>query len=205
MIKQTDIFLIVLIVAILSDLLIPVFLGFKYPSYNHLYDTISTLGTNESPVKKQEGLNLIIVGILFIVFAFGQRFAFKNVEWSHILYVLGIVVFGIGCIFAGIFPEDPKGFEETISGRIHGIASGLGFILLILNPLWATFIADFNRCKMLNIILFGAGLITFVLFIVSENRDTGFLKYTGFFQRLNLIILYGCLILNFTAIKAIDQ
>ena len=119
--------------------------------------------------------------------------------------IIGIIAFGIGCIFAGIYPEDPKGVEETVSGKIHGIASGLGFILLILNPLWATFIADFNRYRVLNIILFGAGLITFVLFIVSENRNTGLLKYTGFFQRLNLIILYGCLILNFTAIKVIDQ
>jgi len=33
---------------------------------------------------------------------------------------------------AGIFPEDPEGITETISGKIHGIASGLGF--LFFNP-----------------------------------------------------------------------
>ena len=162
------------------------------------------MGTNKSPVKIQQGINLIIVGFLFIIFAFGQKFAFKNVEWSHILYVLGIVGFGIGCIFAGIYPEDPKGVEETISGKIHGIASGIGFILLILNPLWAVFIEDFNKYKIFNIILFVAGIITFTLFILSENRDAGLLKYTGLFQRLNLIILYGCLILNFSIIKTIN-
>jgi hypothetical protein len=190
--------LIILIVAALADLLIPVILGFKYTGYDHFRDTISTLGTKESPVKKQESINLIIVGILFLVFALGQRFAFKNVGWSHNLYICGIIAFGIGCILAGIFPEDSKGFRESVSGKIHGIASGIGFIFLILNPLWATFIDAFEKYQALNIFLFGAGIITFALFMLSEKRETGFLKYTGLFQRLNLIALYGCLILNFT-------
>jgi hypothetical protein len=192
--------LIILIVAASTDLLIPVILGFKYPGYDHFRDTISTLGTKESPVRKQESINLIIVGILFVIFAFGQGFAFENVGWSHGLYICGIIVFGIGCIIAGIFPEDPKGLKESVSGKIHGIASGIGFIFLILNPLWATSIDAFEKYQALNIFLFGAGIVTFTLFILSENKETGLLKYTGLFQRLNLIVLYGCLILNFTAI-----
>ena len=115
------------------------------------------------------------------------------------LYISGIIAFGIGCILAGIFPEDPKGFKESASGKIHGIASGIGFVFLILNPLWATFINAFEKYRALNIFLFGAGIITFALFMLSEKRETGLLKYTGLFQRLNLIVLYGCLILNFTA------
>lgn len=43
----------ILIVAALADLLIPVILGLKYPGYDHFRDTISTLGTKESPVRKQ--------------------------------------------------------------------------------------------------------------------------------------------------------
>lgn len=191
--------LIILIVAALADLLIPIILGLKYPGYNHFRDTISTLGTKESPVKKQENSNLILVGILFILFAFGQGFAFENLEWSQNLYVFGILAFGIGCTLAGIFSEDPKGLKESVSGKIHGIASGIGFIFLILNPLWATFIHAFVKYKALNIFLFGAGIVTFAIFILSENRETGLLKYTGLLQRLNLIVLYGCLILNFTA------
>jgi len=189
--------LLVLFVAALADLLIPVILGLKYPGYDHFLDTISTLGTKESPVGKQESINLIVVGILFLVFALGQRFAFKNMGWSHNLYIYGIIAFGIGCVLAGIFPEDPKGFIETISGKIHGIASGIGFIFLLLNPLWAAFIDAFEKYRALNIFLCGAGIITFALFVFSKKRETGFLKYTGLFQRLNLIVLYGCLILNF--------
>ena len=128
-----------------------------------------------------------------------KRYAFENLEWSQNLYVFGIIAFGIGCILAGIFSEDPKGFEESVSGKIHGIASGVGFIFLICNPLWATFIDAFSKYKAWNIFLFGAGIVTFSVFIISENIETGLLRYTGLFQRLNLIVLYACLILNFTA------
>ena len=191
---------IIVIVAALADLFVPVILGLKYPGYNHFRDTVSTLGTKESPVRRQESINLFIVGILFLVFAFGQGFSFKNIGWSHILYICGIIAFGMGSIIAGIFPEDPKGSQESVSGKIHGIASGIGFIFLILNPLWAIYIDDFQKFSILNILLFVIGIITFILFMISEKIDTGWLKYTGLFQRLNLIILDVCLIANFSAL-----
>jgi hypothetical protein len=199
------IFLIILIVASLFDLLIPLFLGFKYPNYNHFYDTISTLGTNISPVKKWEGLNLILVGILFIVFAFGQRFEFSNNGLIYDLYLMGIVVFGIGCILAGIFPEDPKGIDETLSGKIHGISSGFGFIFLILCPFWAIFIEEYTSNKILNIVLLILSLLAFILFLISEKSENGIFKYTGLFQRLNLIFLYSCLIINYITLLKINE
>jgi hypothetical membrane protein len=191
--------LIILIVASLSDLVIPVILGLKYPEYSHLRDTISALGSKESPVKKQENANLILVGILFFLFALGQGFAFEDIGWSHAAYIWGIIAFGIGCIIAGIFPADSVRMEESISNKIHGVGSGIGFLFLILNPLWATFIDAFAEYRLLNTLLFSAGIVTFTLFVMSEKRETGLLQYTGLFQRLNLIVLYGCLILNFTS------
>jgi hypothetical protein len=194
---QSIIFLVILLLATLGDLLVPIIIGVEYPGYNHLIDTISTLGTSNSPVQKFQCINLIAVGILFIIFSVGQGLAFTQIKWCHRLFVLGIVLFGVGTILAGIFPEDPKGIAETISGKIHGIASGLGFIFLIFNPLWAIRIAEFKDLKYLNITLFILAILTFFLFITSENIDSGILKYTGLFQRLNLIILYGHLILNY--------
>ena len=194
---QSIIFLVILLLATLGDLLVPIIIGVEYPGYNYLIDTISTLGTSNSPVQKFQCINLIAVGILFIIFSVGQGLAFTQIKWCHRLFVLGIVLFGVGTILAGIFPEDPKGIAETISGKIHGIASGLGFIFLIFNPLWAIRIAEFKDLKYLNITLFILAILTFFLFIISENIDSGILKYTGLFQRLNLIILYGHLILNY--------
>ena len=194
---QSIIFLVILLLVTLGDLFVPIIIGIKYPGYNHLIDTISALGTNKSPVQKFQCINLIAVGILFLIFSIGQGLAFTQIKWCHRLFILGIVLFGIGTILAGIFPEDPKGIAETVSGKIHGIASGLGFIFLIFNPLWAIRIAEFKDLRKVNITLFILAILTFVLFITSENIDSGILKYTGLFQRLNLIILYGHLILNY--------
>lgn len=195
--RQYYIFLIVLLTAICADILIPVVLGKHYPGYNHLRDTISTLGTPNSPVQKFECATLIAVGSLFLVFAVGQARSFQAMQWSHSLYLMGITLFGVGSILAGFFPEDPLGVEETISGKIHGIASGLGFLFLILNPLWSVWINEFANLKLVNIVIFPLAIITFVMFLLSENRTTGILQYTGLFQRLNLSILYGHLVLNF--------
>ena len=194
---QSIIFLVILLLATLGDLLIPIIIGSEYPGYNHLIDTISTLGTNISPIQKFQCINLIAVGILFIIFSFGQCLSFTQIKWCHTLFIIGIVLFGVGTILAGIFPEDPKGIGETISGKIHGIASGIGFIFLILNPLWAIWIAEFKALRYVNITLFILAILTFILFVTSENINSGILKYTGLFQRLNLIILYGHLILNY--------
>ena len=80
---------------------------------------------------------------------------------------------------------------------MHGIASGIGFIFFILNPLWAIRIAEFKDLRYFNIALLFLAVLTFVLFIASENKNSGILRYSGLFQRLNLIILYGHLILNY--------
>lgn len=188
--------LIILFVAAFADLLVPVVLGLKYPGYNHFLDTISILGAKGSPVKKQENLNLVMIGILLIVFSFLQRLAFTSSVWSHSLYTLGIIVFGIGCIVAGIFPGRAKGVGENFSGKIHDIASGTGFIFFLFSPLWASFIDVFAKYRAFNIIFFTIGIVSFALFILSENKETGLLKYTGLFQRLNLLVLYGCLLFN---------
>jgi len=194
---QSILFLVILLLATMSDLFVPMIIGIKYPGYNHLIDTISTLGTHKSPVQKLQCINLITVGTLFIIFSIGQDLSFVQINWYHRLFILGIVLFGIGTILAGIFPEDPKGIAETVSGKIHGIASGIGFIFLILNPLWAIWIDEFKNLRHFNITLFFIAVLTFILFMISENKNSGILKYTGLFQRLNLITLYGHLILNY--------
>lgn len=193
-----DTTLIILIAAILADLVVPVMLGAKYPGYRSSQDTISALGAKESPVSMLQNINLGAVGALFLAFAAGQGDAFGGMGWWHGLYVSGIGLFGVGCIMAGIFPADSKGAMPSVSGKVHGITSGVGFLFLALNPLWAIFIDAFEACKTANALFFLAGVVTLILFVVSEKRERGLLKYTGVFQRLNLVVLYGSLLLNFT-------
>lgn len=186
-----------LVVAALSDLIVPVFLGNKYPGYNHFMHTISTLGTSNSPVQKLQCINLVAVGTLFVIFAIGQHFLFESITWAHNFYTIGMVLYDLGCIIAGIFPEDAQGVSETKSGKIHGIASGIGFLFLIMNPLWAVWIKEFQANRILNIAFFIIGLLSFIAFILSENKSKGLLRFTGLYQRINLLILYGALIMNF--------
>ncbi|MBN1834123.1 MAG: DUF998 domain-containing protein [Deltaproteobacteria bacterium] len=190
-------FLGILLIAICSDLLIPVVLGRYYPGYNHLVDTISTLGTPGSPVQRYACMTLIGVGILLLLFTYGQARAFHSMTWCHILFILGTSLFGIGTVLAGICPETQPGTPETAPGKIHGIASGIGFLFLIFNPLWALWIQEFSKLRFVNGLLFPPAIMTFVLFLVSEHRTTGMLRYTGLFQRLNLLILYGHLFFNY--------
>jgi hypothetical protein len=86
---------VILLLATFGDLFIPVIIGVEYPGYNHLIDTISTLGTNKSPVQKFQCINLINVGILFIIFSVGQGLVFTQIKWCHRLFILGIVLFGL--------------------------------------------------------------------------------------------------------------
>jgi len=186
----------------IGDFVVPLILGRRYPNHNILYDVISKLGTKGSPVKKQLSTWLIILGILFVFFGIGQGLQFRNQTWAHWIYLWGIVMFGIGAgIIAGIFPEDTKGAEETASGKIHGIFSGLGFMFLIMNPLWALWIEELNGLQGLNTILFVLGVITFGLFATSEKKENGILGMSGLWQRLNMLVIYSAILISFFATK----
>jgi len=197
-------FLILLIglAAIIGDFIVPFILGRKYPNHNVLYDVISELGTKESPVRKQISVWLIILGVLFICFGIGQGLQFRNQTWAHWIYLWGLVMFGIGAgVIAGIFPEDTRGTKETISGKIHGIFSGLGFMFLIMNPLWALWIDELNGLEGPNTLLFILGVITFGLFAASEKNEAGILGMSGLWQRLNMLVVYSAILINFIVTK----
>ena len=191
-------------IAIIGDFLIPVIIAKKYKNYSHLRNTISTLGTAKSPVKKQTSIWLISQGILFVIFGIGQSLQFASFSWKHCLYIWGIIAFGIGAgIIAGIYPEDSKGVKETKNGKIHGIAAGLGFILLIFNPLLATGIKEFSGLELVNTIFFVIGVLTFQVFILSGKNKKGILSFSGLWQKLNLVVLYSPLLTNYVSSKTL--
>ncbi|MCD4665398.1 MAG: DUF998 domain-containing protein [Bacteroidales bacterium] len=189
-------------IAVIGDFLIPALISRGYPNYCHLRNTISTLGTNKSPVKKQASIWLISLGTLFIIFGIGQNFLFNDLSWKHYLYIWGIIAFGIGAgIIAGIYPEDSKGVKETKNGKIHGIGAGFGFVFLLFNPLIATGITEFNGLEWFNSILFIIGMLTFQLFLLSGKKKNGILSFSGLWQKLNLFVLYSPLLINYVASK----
>jgi hypothetical protein len=57
---------------------------------------------------------------------------------------------------------------ESAPGKIHGIASGIGFLFLMFNPFWALWIQEFSRLRFVNGLVFPLAIMTLVLFPVSE-------------------------------------
>jgi hypothetical membrane protein len=189
--------LILLSVAVLLDLGAPLILGLRYPGYHQFKDTISALGIHGSPVQLASRIVLIIVGITLLIVGIGWAIRAYPLEWAFRLYIIGIIVFGLGTVLAGIFPEDIPNTPETYSGKIHGIASGLGFLLLLLNLLWAIWIPELRGIRWINVALLVLAACSFGLFLYSEKQTEGILRYTGFFQRINLLILYGALVFHY--------
>ena len=188
----------ILLGAYVIDLFVPFILSFYYPGYNAAFDTISTLGTKASPVAVWENLALISVGILYTLFGQQLTYLFTSRDRPSKNYVKGIIAFGLGSVLAGIFPEDVKGLEvESISSKIHGISSFIGFLGLIFCPYWATKIKQINTPSWVNYVFLVSGIFTFVLFLSSEKKEYGFFQFTGLYQRINLIILYLALWVNF--------
>lgn len=200
--NRYQLWLIVLCLGFVIDLMLPILLGWQYPHYHHLLDTISTLGTNVSPVWLPARIGLISVGVLYSLFAFGQFQLFERKSRYESWYVAGILAFGLGSILAGIFPEDPKEVSvETVAAKIHGIASFIGFMLLMLCPIWANRIKQFQTETWINRFFFVAGVLSFALFLMSENQETGWLQFTGLFQRVNLVVLYAALLVNYLNLR----
>ena len=189
-------------IGMLGDFVVPSLLARSYPRYSNLRDTISTLGTTGSPVKSKTTVWLVMQGLFLLVFAVGQAMTFCSFTWRHLLYLLGIVMFGVGAgIVAGLFPEDPPGVQETGSGKVHGIGAGIGSILLLLSPLWARGIEAFKEVKDLNAAGFAVGLVAFVLFIISGKNGRGWLGMTGLWQRIYLAVMYAILLANAFALR----
>jgi hypothetical protein len=184
------------LVAFAGDFLVTIVLGFFYPNYNHLKLVMSELGTSQSPVAVWIGLWWVVFGFLFFAFAIGFAAVFAAGKKSALIVALLIVLFGLGAgVGAGLFPMDPAGTEITRVGELHGVFAGTGFFAIAFVPLVS--LAVFPRKRVagiywLSIAVFVLGLVSFALFVVSEDVPSpeGILSYTGLWQRLFLLIHY---------------
>ena len=187
------------LLASIGDFLVAFALGFFYPNYNHLKLVMSELGTSQSPVAVWINLWWIVFGILFITFALGFKQAFTSDKKSVVIVTLLIMLFGLGAgIGAGLFPMEPGGSETTLTGKIHGICAGIGFLAITFVPLvsLALFPREHSpRLYWLSVGVFVLGLASFVLFVASEDVSSagGLWSYTGLWQRLFLLNHYSYL------------
>lgn len=193
---NSKIYWILPLLTIIGEFIVPLILSKFYKNYNSKYMIMSVLGNKKSPVRIFYNIWLIWLGILLIITSiFLFEIDKSNNLFLAILELISIFNFGLGAgIISGIFSVNENKSEETTSSKIHGIASALGFLLLLFLPLIKGLLSFENYIiiGIIDIIAFIFALIFFVLFIMSDKerfRDT-IISYEGLWQRLTLVFMY---------------
>ncbi len=179
---------------VVVDLAVPWALARHYPGYSTMNQTISTLSGRASPVRLWAAVALGLEGVLVLVYAAWARAGLAMDRWAARMFVAGVAAFGVGTVIASVAPEDPPTVVESASGRVHGIASGLGFLLIMVALAATWWIPDLRTVRRTIVGLFLVAVVTFALFLASEDVTTGWLAPTGLYQRLNLVAIYAGLV-----------
>lgn len=121
-----------------ADLIIPFLLAPTYKGYNHLTQVMSVLGNAKSPLHLVYNIWLIIFGIFILFSAFHLYPTVAKVSMAiSILLFSVIAIYAIGgCVLSGFFSVGETKSLETLSAKIHGYGSVIGFLLLTLAPLF---------------------------------------------------------------------
>ncbi len=181
--------------------------GSRYPGYNHLTDTWSSLGASLSPVSDGMSLYWVITGILFIWFAVGFRFAFSPADSSVRMAALLIFLYGLGeGAGSGLFKADHVGDSLTFAAEIHNLVGGIGVLALLILPLVMPKIipdSKFAGFHTLSRLIFIAGCLWLLLFLSRylPYKESFFVRYKGLWQRL--FVLNNYLYLTVIALRII--
>jgi hypothetical membrane protein len=180
----------------IGDFLSLFILGPEYPGYSQLYNTMSSLGSSESPVSNIISAWWVILGILMILFAFGFRAAFspgdkyaRIVFWLLLLYGLGE---GLG---SGLFKADRVSGSYTTSFIVHDVLGSAGVFAILVLPLIVQKIKPFFsspgfiRFSWITLIVGTLFLILFS-FRFIKNGNNVIADYKGLWQRLFILVYY---------------
>ena len=149
------------------------------PGYSEFYNFISDLGVG--PYAIIQNTNFVIFGLLSIGFALGLRGGLPAPQGRALkASVLLVVIFGIGILLAGVFPEN------YLSGGLHTLVSSAAFLsiiaaqLLVWQGLRRKDSAVWGRYRTYSLI---SGLLSLVLVWFSSGTD-----YPGAAQRIFLAV-----------------
>ena len=181
-------------IILLVDCLLPLILAHFYPKYKHKEMALSVLGSRQSPVKWIYNLWCIISGVVFCIAPYSIYQESCN-GLAIAIWIL-LAIYGIGCeIISGLCPLNESRQDEDIITKIHGGASAIGFMMLLIVPLLMA-ILQYQSSQMLlgtvSIVCFVFALIFFCFFIMGEKEKFAntVLRYGGLWQRLVLAVCY---------------
>ena len=185
------------IAACITDLILIYMFGKQIPGYNHIKDSLSSLGVSTSPVAGAVTVWSVVLGIVFVFFAFGFRKTFdkygkqvKTASWLIVSYGLGEGV------ASGIFRADTINGELTRMAYLHDLLGGIGVVALLIlpfvmrkiftafaSPVFYRFSGIVSAIGLLSIFLFSFRLDYFA--------DSMLHDYSGLWQRIFLVNYYG--------------
>ena len=158
---------------------------------------MSVLGNPKAPLHLIYNIWLVVFGvaILISILQFYPIIVQVSSVISIVLFSV-IVIYAIGgCILSGIFPVGETKSLETVSAKIHGYGSVIGFLLLTLAPLLIGmyfFKISNGLLGVLSLICFILAIVFFALFIMSDkpNYKGTVIAFEGLWQRLSLLCMY---------------
>ena len=190
--------MIILLIALTSEILLPFILSTQFPVYNHATMLISEFGEVGSPVARFFNMGMIINGMLFLLAipSVFNRFKQTNKSLSIALSIM-IGLYALGdCILTGVFARSSTGEALTIGQQIHDYASGVGFVALLIGIaiLISLYRIESNKPieKLLEVLL----IVSFIFMIIYSNKRLPILNvldipFRGLWQRLNLFAMYA--------------
>lgn len=180
-----------------ADLMIPFLLAPTYKGYSHLMQVMSVLGSSKAPLHSIYNIWLIIFGCTILVSLF-QCYSIiaKTSNIISIILCSVIFIYAIGgCILSEFFSVGETKNLETVSAKIHGYGSVIGFLHLTLAPLLIGLyffkISD-GFLGVLSLICFILAIAFFVLFVMADkpNYKGTIIAFEGLWQRLSLLFMY---------------
>lgn len=198
----SDIGFVLLIVAAVGDLLIPFLLAPFQKKYNHLTMVMSLLGNRHHRLHAIYNFWLVLAGVMLILGSIKlfETYSHKSPILSTFL-ILDMMIYSIGaCILSGLFSVGETKILTTVSEKIHGYASVLGFFLLIFVPLIIAVIffqtKDFGT-GITSLIFFVLSVIFFTLFVMADKEkfSNTIISYEGIWQRLCLLCMYAPIVI----------
>lgn len=152
--------------------------------YSQLQNFISDLGVG--PYAFIQNINFIIFGFLSIALALGLRDALPiNRSKSLNVGVCFVIIFGLGVLFAGVFPEN------YLSQGPHNLVSVTAFISIILAQLLIWYglrnqnSSVWSKYGSYSLI---SGILSIILVIMLKIAMIYFVDYQGLVQRAFLAV-----------------
>ena len=182
------------IITLFIDNMLPLVLARFYPNYSHKEMALSVLGSRQSPVKWVYNVWCILSGLIFCIapYALYQ----ENSGGLAIAIWILLAIYGIGCeIISGFCPLNENRHDEDAITKIHGGASAIGFMTLLVVPLLLA-IMQFQTSEIvigvISLVCFIAAFAFFCFFVMGEKEKFAntVLRYGGLWQRLVLVSCY---------------